>query len=104
MKYEDAKSFSEGLASVKLNGKWGFVDTKGKEVITLQYEEAKYFEEGYAAVKQNGKWGIINKENSVIVGFMYDDIVWIKNDANEIRVKKGNNYINVDRQGNLLKN
>lgn len=104
LKYEDAGSFSEGLASVKLNGKWGFVDAKGKEVIALQYEDAKYFEEGYAAVKQNGKWGVINKENNVIVGFTYDDIVWIKNNANEIRVKKGNNYINVDRQGNLLKN
>lgn len=27
--YEDAKSFSEGLAPVKLNGKWGYVNRKG---------------------------------------------------------------------------
>ena len=104
MKYDDAINFSEGLAAVKLNGKWGFIDTKGKEVIALQYEDAKYFQENYVGVKQNGKWGVINKENNVIVGFLYDDIVWIKNDANDIRVKQGNKYINVDRQGNLLKN
>lgn len=104
MKYEEAYNFSEGLASVKLNGKWGFIDTKGKETIPFQYENAKYFEEGYAAVKQNGKWGVINKANEVIVDFLYEEVVWIKNNANEIRVKKGNKYINVDRQGNELKN
>lgn len=104
MKYEATKNFSEGLASVKLNGKWGFVDTKGKEVIGLEYEDANYFEEGYAAVKKNGKWGVINKENNVIIDFMYEEIIWIKNNANEIRIKKGNKYINVDRQGNELKN
>lgn len=27
--YEDAKSFNEGLAPVKLNGKWGYVNRKG---------------------------------------------------------------------------
>lgn len=104
MKYEDANVFSNGLAAVKLNGKWGFVDVKGKEAIAFQYEDAQYFEEGYAAVKQNGKWGVINRENNVIVGFIYDDIVWIKSNANEIRVKQGNKYLNVDRQGNVLKN
>ncbi len=104
IKYDAAGSFSEGLASVKLIGKWGFIDTKGKEAIALQYEDAKYFEGNYVGVKQNGKWGVINKENNVIVGFLYDDIVWIKNDANDIRVKTGNKYIHVDRQGNVLKN
>ncbi|MBK8953641.1 MAG: WG repeat-containing protein [Chitinophagaceae bacterium] len=93
MKYEDANVFSDGLASVKLGGKWGFVDSKGKEVIALQYEDAKHFEEGYAAAKQNGKWGVINKENKLIVGFIYDEIIWIKNDANEIRIKKETNIL-----------
>lgn len=104
MKYEDANIFSDGLASVKLNGKWGFIDSKGNEVIALQYEDAKYFEEGYAAAKKNGKWGVINKLNETIVDFLYEEIVWIKNNANEIRIKKDKKYINVDRGGNEIKN
>ena len=103
MKYEGAYNFSEGLAAVKFNEKWGFIDSKGKEAIPFAYEGAKYFEGGYAAAKQNGNWGVINKENKTILAFMYDDIVWIKEDANDIRVKKGNKYIHVDRQGNELK-
>ena len=30
--YDDAISFSEGLAAVKKEGKWGFVDRNGKEL------------------------------------------------------------------------
>jgi len=33
--YDDAGSFSEGLAQVKINGKYGFIDTKGN----IQYWE-----------------------------------------------------------------
>lgn len=103
LQYENAKSFSEGLAAVKFKGRWGFIDNSNKEVITFHYEDAKFFEEGYAAVKLNSKWGVINKLNQIIVDFQYEDIVWIKKDANEIRIKKGNKYFEVDRQGNEIK-
>jgi hypothetical protein len=33
-KYDYAESFFEGLAWVKLNDKWGFVDRAGKEIIS----------------------------------------------------------------------
>ena len=35
LKYDDAESFSEGLAGVQRNEKWGFINTKGKEVIII---------------------------------------------------------------------
>ncbi len=52
-KYDEAKSFSEGLALVKLNGKWGFIDKTGKEVgIPLgKYDNVMSFSEGLAAVR-----------------------------------------------------
>ncbi len=103
MKFEGGYGFSEGMAAVKLNGKWGYIDPVGREMIGFQFEDAKGFSEGYAGVKKNGKWGVINKEGGQIVDFIFEDIVWIKKDANEIRIKKGNKWINVDRQGNELK-
>lgn len=48
--YDDAQSFSEGLAAVKQNGKWGYIDTDGKVVIPFQYDQAFAFNEGYAVV------------------------------------------------------
>lgn len=41
--YDDAKSFSNGLAAVKMNGKWGFINKEGRNVIDYQFVDADYF-------------------------------------------------------------
>jgi hypothetical protein len=51
--YEDARSFSEGVAPVKLGGKWGSVNKDLDFEIPLQFEFALPFSEGLARVKQN---------------------------------------------------
>ncbi|HEY9277629.1 MAG TPA: WG repeat-containing protein [Methylotenera sp.] len=62
-RYRDVRSYSEGLAPVKMNnGKWGYVDSRQRLVIPAIYEDAKEFMDGKAAVKQRGKWGFINKQ------------------------------------------
>ena len=63
-KYDDASYFSEGLAIVELNGKYGFIDKTGKEVIPLKYDDAYSFSEGLAKVKLNGKWIKIDKNGN----------------------------------------
>lgn len=49
-KYEDAGTFNNGLAPVKQNGKWGYIDETGKTVIPFQYDIAGLFSEGFALV------------------------------------------------------
>lgn len=49
-KYEDAGLFSEDLAAVKQNGKWGYIDINGTSVIAPQYDVAYSFHEGLAIV------------------------------------------------------
>ena len=44
--YEDADSFNEGLAAVKKDGKWGYIDETGKTVIPFEYDYAFPFSEG----------------------------------------------------------
>ena len=39
-RYDDAFDFSEGLATVELNGKYGYIDKTGKEVIAIKYDDA----------------------------------------------------------------
>ncbi|MDR0919540.1 MAG: WG repeat-containing protein [Oscillospiraceae bacterium] len=41
--YEDAKSFSNGLAAVCKDGKWGFIDKDNEMVIEPQFSDADYF-------------------------------------------------------------
>lgn len=73
--YEEAKLMIDGTyAAVKKNGKWGFIDTKGKEYIEPQYEDAKSFANEVAAVQKNGKWGFINIDNKMVIDNQYDDV------------------------------
>lgn len=59
--------FSEGMAVLKMDGKYGFIDKKydrsenDKFVIEPQFEDAFNFREGLASVKINGKWGYIDR-------------------------------------------
>jgi hypothetical protein len=43
-------NFSEGLASIQIINKWGYIDKTGKIVIEPQFEEAYPFEGGAATV------------------------------------------------------
>ena len=60
-KYDEVYAFSEGLAAVKLKGKWGFIDKSGKKVVPLKYDKVTDFSEGFARVGLSDKWGDVNK-------------------------------------------
>ena len=60
--YDDAWSFSEGLARVWKGEKTGFVDKNGKEVIPCEYDEAAYgYGEGYFALIKDEYLTILDK-------------------------------------------
>lgn len=60
--FEKAASFSEGLAKVKVDGKYGFIDKLGNWVIKPKYENVSNFKNGIASVYQkNERMGYINK-------------------------------------------
>lgn len=71
-KYERAMSFSEGLAVVKQNGKFGCIDIAGEQVIPCRFEVAHSFSEGLAAVRINGKWGYIDKSGASVITYRFD--------------------------------
>ena len=73
-KYDEAYNFSEGLAPVKLNGKYGFIDKSGKEVVPIKYDNVWDFTEGLAGVKLKGKWGFIDKSGKEVVPPKYVDV------------------------------
>ena len=73
-KYDYAWDFSEGLANVGQNGKWGYIDKAGNEVIPIKYDDARYFSEGLAGVKLNRKWGYIDKTGKEVTPRKYDNV------------------------------
>jgi hypothetical protein len=49
------EGFTNGLAPVRLGGKWGYMNVQGKEAIKAVYEKVTEFNGGYAAVERDGK-------------------------------------------------
>ena len=52
----------------KENGKYGFVDKDGKEVVEAKYDDAtEQNDYGFAAVKKDGKWGSLDQSGKVVL-------------------------------------
>lgn len=72
-KYDWWYWFSEGLALVQINYKYGYIDKYGNEVIPLIYDFGLNFTEGLAGVKVDGKWGFIDKTGKMVVPPKYQN-------------------------------
>jgi len=72
-KYRDAGRFREGLAYVKLDGKYGFIDKTGKEVIPRKYDDVGFFSEGLAYVELDDKEGFVDKKGNEYWGMGADE-------------------------------
>ena len=58
--YEYVGEYSDGLAMVMLNYKYGFIDKSGTEVIPCKYDGGESFKNGRAHVYLNGINGYVN--------------------------------------------
>lgn len=81
--YGNIRSFTEGMAIVcndsrMCQGKYGFIDTTGREICPLKYDQVWEFSEGLAAVNvgasecQGGKWGFIDRTGKEVIPLIYD--------------------------------
>ena len=82
----EASVFHDGLAPVMKDGKWGYIDKTGSEVIPFIFGEASDFSEGLAAVYKDGKFGYIDKTGNEKIAFQYNR-AWNFTDGLAIVVK-----------------
>jgi len=72
--HPSAPEFSEGLAAVSVQCKWGFVDMEGHMAIPATLDEVNDFSEGLAAARSGSKWGFIDKSGHFIIPAQYDNV------------------------------
>lgn len=53
-------------------GKFGYLDSSGKQVIPAVYQEAYRFKHGLGLVMLNDKWGYIDNTGRKIISLKYD--------------------------------
>jgi hypothetical protein len=100
--YDSTFDFSEGLAKVKLQGKYGYIDRSGKLVIPASLEAAGDFHEGFTVVLVNGRYRYIDKKGTDVfkknfknAAFFSDGLALVSNDEGQAGFidKKGINVI-----------
>lgn len=114
IKYQyGVRNFSEGLAAIEVDGKYGFIDKKGEIAIPCIYSYAGDFFEGLASVMMNDHQGFINKSGKVVIDFKYGNIDrsegWILSGKDVFQFKKGvakvkvdNKYGFIDKNDNII--
>ena len=65
--FDDARDFKEGFAAVQKGWQWGYINTKGEQIVECKFDDTNYFNEGFAAVKKYGKWGYINTKGYPVI-------------------------------------
>jgi hypothetical protein len=61
-------AWREGLASVRQNGKWGFVNRRGEFEIEPEFDGVAGFSEGLAAVRVGpDNWGYIDRDGRMVI-------------------------------------
>jgi hypothetical protein len=91
---------SEGYRAIKRNGRYGFIDNRGRLRIANRYEAVQPFNEGYAGVKILGKWGFINLQDNIAVQPVYEEVRPFKNGFALVKLK--GLFGLIDKKGKLV--
>ena len=85
-----------GLIKVRLDGKYGFINKDGEEII--KYEDVDVFFDGLALVQSNEGWGwgFVNENGEEIIPCKYKDADAFSDGLARVHSKEGWGFINKD--------
>ena len=89
----DVGPFSEGLAAVEVNGKWGYINKDHQFVIQPKYIAARPFSEGLAVVKTFKNYGYIDYTGKEIIYYNYLSAESFHEGVAEVSTKDGQGTI-----------
>jgi hypothetical protein len=95
-RFDGARSFSEGLAPVRIGDLWGFIDRAGSIVIPPQFADAEPFSSGLSRILKDGKYGYIDKSGLIQISPQFAEAQRFSDDLAVVGDKTGKSwYINL---------
>ena len=96
--YQDALMFAGGHAAVKLEGLWGFINSKGVASISPEFMAVDSFSDGMAAVQnESGLWAYIDTSGSLKTDYSYSIVQPFVDDY--AVVKRGQDWLILSKSG-----
>lgn len=71
-RFENVREFSSGFAPVKTDGKWGYIDRRGRVVVPAIYDNAYPFRNGIAVVRQGDLRGFLHASESAGLQVLFE--------------------------------
>ncbi len=65
--YELGRSFSEGVAFVRQEGRWSLIDRAGQSLFDRTFDDATCFTESLAAVCVGKRWGYLSAKGELVI-------------------------------------
>ncbi|MFP4089564.1 MAG: WG repeat-containing protein [Cyclobacteriaceae bacterium] len=98
--FQELHPMSEHYLGVKINDKFGFVDTLGRLRIANRYDSITHFKSDMAAIKLMGRWGYINRSEVLAVQPHFDKVYPFSKGL--AVVKKDGKYGMVNKKGETV--
>lgn len=96
-KYDDAKDFREGVAIVKKDNLYGFIDEKGKLIQPIQYQISNVeMEYSVLLVQYKSLYGYMNYQGKMLIDCKYEAIAFYDD---FMRAKLNGKYGWIDKNG-----
>ncbi|CAL2079125.1 conserved protein of unknown function [Tenacibaculum sp. 190524A02b] len=88
------KNYPNGLFPIKEYGKWGFINSKGNNVITCQFDEVGEFSEGLAGVLIDSTWGFIDITGKIVIEPKFYSTAKFSDGLCNVKIKTDSNLQN----------
>ena len=106
-RFDDANSFSEGLAVVKKGDRYGYIDTEGQIAIECRFIRARDFSEGLAKIEveefrggHSSSYGFIDYQGRIVIQPKLDKADSFRYGLCLVTTKDSIGYI--DKSGNFI--
>ena len=83
-----------GFVKVKLDGKYGFINEDGEEIISCKYEDADDSSDGLARVQSAEGWGFVNENGEEIIPCKYEDAGAFSDGLARVKSAEGWGFVN----------
>jgi len=92
-RFEKASFFSEGLAAVKINGDYGYINSSGELIIKPVFDLAGDFNDGAASVIKNGRQEFVNRKGISLIAHKEDERLYFGEGLAVIKINSKYGYI-----------
>ncbi len=88
IQFDQAYNFKDSIAPVYKDGKWGWINTDGKYIITPEFEEVFVinYKHIFATAKKNEKWGIVDDKGTFLIDPQYEYLYPLEKIQNKFMV------------------